>query len=390
MESEAKTALVLSGGGARAAYQVGVLRGLLDIGALSTGIDILAGSSAGSINAGAIAARADDLPKAIAALERIWGKLEIEQVFRTDIQSLGTIGARWAWDLTFGGAFGHVAAKALVDTSPLRALLNRVIPVRQISANIESGALQALAVAATDLQTAEGTVFLQAAGEVPLWQRRRWRVERTVIGIDHLLASSAIPILFPAVAVGGRYFADGCIRNTAPLSPAINLGADRIIAIGVRGTRTPSPPVASSRPSIGQIAGVLLDAVMMDSIESDVEHTEHINTGVITFPTREGNPFRWIDVLWIQPSSDVAAVAAELEDRIPNVVRYLLRGLGSDETLIELASYLLFDAAFCGRLIELGRADVAAASERIQQFFNGDRRALSVVSGDNLSRYAAS
>jgi NTE family protein len=194
--------------------------------------------------------------------------------------------------------------------------------------------------------------------------------------VEHLLASSAIPVFFPSVEIDGCYYGDGSIRNTAPLSPAINLGADRIIAIGVSGPPPAKPmPVPRPRPTIAQVAGVLLDAVMLDAIEVDVEHSERVNTSVMKFPaeqTKQG--FRAVDVLWLQPSRQVRAMAAELSDRIPRIVRYLMRGLGSDEAVTEISSYLLFDAEFCGRLMELGRSDVVAERERIEKFFTGSTR----------------
>lgn len=368
MSARVKTALVLSGGGARAAYQVGVLRGLLDLGVIASGFNILAGSSAGSINAGALAGRADDIEGGIHALERVWSELRVEQVFRTDVGALSATGVRWAWDLTFGGAFGRVSSKSLLDTRPLRQLLRNTVKVERIGNHLLNGNLDALAIAATDLGSAEGVIFVDAPGAVPLWERRRWRVQRVAIGIDHLMASSAIPIFFPSIAIERRYYGDGCIRNTMPLRPAINLGADRIIAIGVRSPSIPAR-AAVAPPSIAEVAGVLLDAVMMDSIECDVEHAEHVNVEVHACAAEHGGMFRPVEVLWIQPSQSVSAIAAQCEHRIPTVVRYLMRGLGSDEALIELASYLLFDSLFCSRLLELGRADVAAARPRILEFF---------------------
>lgn len=363
-----RTALVLSGGGARAAYQVGVLCGLLDLGVLPAGFPILVGSSAGSINAGMLAAHAQSYADGVRRLQRLWSQLQAEQVFRTDLRSLGTTGARWAWDLTLGGAFGHVAPKSLLDTAPLSELLDKVIPFRKIQANVENGSLHALAVAATDLHTAEGVLFIHSRSTTPLWTRRRWRVQRAQIRAEHLLASSAIPIFFPSVSIDGRHYADGCIRNSAPLRPAIHLGADRIVAIGVHGSQHATP--TGTPPSIAQIAGVLLDAVMLDAIESDVEHSERVNASVIAAHTNGcGSPFRHIEVLWLSPSTDLAAIAAEMEDRIPGVVRYLMRGLGTDAAITELASYILFDSAFCGRLIDLGRTDVNASRDRIEAFF---------------------
>jgi NTE family protein len=370
-----RTALVLSGGGARGAYQVGVLRELVERGFLAPDracVDILVGSSAGSINAAAIAAWSDDLHTGVAGLERIWREIHPAQVYRTDMGSLGRIGARWAWDLSFGGATGHVQPKSLLDAAPLRELLAAHIPFERIAANVADRHVAALAIIATDLYTSNGVIFLDAAPDTPLWTRRRWRIERTPIRVEHLVASSAIPIFFPSVAIGGRYFGDGSIRNTAPLSPAINLGADRIIAIGVSGP-TPETVTASplEPPTVAQVAGVLLDAVMLDAIEVDVEHSERVNASVQHHWTGDADAvFRRVDVLWIRPSHRVRGLAEELAHRLPVVVRYLLRGLGSDASVAELASYLLFDSTFCSKLIDLGREDVAAERERIARFFD--------------------
>jgi NTE family protein len=186
------------------------------------------------------------------------------------------------------------------------------------------------------------------------------------------MASSAIPIFFPAVEIDGGWFSDGSVRNTAPLRPAINLGADRIVAIGVSGPppRGPFPVRSRQAPTIAQVAGVLLDAVMLDAIEVDVEHSERVNASVVHCSTGDPTqPFRPVDVLWLRPSELVRELAGELAHRIPSVVRYLMRGLGPDAAIAELASYLLFDAEFCGRLVDLGRADVAAERDRIAQFF---------------------
>jgi NTE family protein len=373
-EGHPLTALVLSGGGARGAYQVGVLRGLVEEGFLTRDharIDILVGSSAGAINTAAVAAWGDDLDAGLAGLERVWREIRPGRVYHTDAAALGRIGARWAWDLSFGGVTGNVRPKSLLDTGPLRDLLAERISFQRIETNVARRCITALAIIATDLHTSNGVIFLAAAPQTRTWHRRRWRIERTPIRIEHLLASSAIPIFFPAVEIAGRYYGDGSIRNTAPLSPAINLGADRIIAIGVSG---PTPDNVSTGPleppSVAQVAGVLLDAVMLDAIEVDVEHSERVNASVLRCGSgRPDDPFRTVDVLWIRPSHLVRGLAEELAHRLPGVVRYLLRGLGSDASVAELASYLLFDSTFCGKLIDLGRQDVAAERDRIARFF---------------------
>lgn len=369
-----RTALVLSGGGARGAYQVGVLRGLLEEGLLGNPhphFDILVGSSAGAINTAALAATADDFAAGLGRLEQVWRSIQPSHVYRTDIASLGRIGARWAWDLSFGGATRHVQPKSLLDTAPLRDFLGEHIAFPRIGANVAAARLDAVAIIATDLLTSNGVIFLDAPRHVAGWTRRRWRIERTAIRLEHLLASSAIPIFFPSVEIEGRHFGDGSIRNTAPLSPAINLGADRIVAIGVSGPPPADAPSGPQEPpTVAQIAGVLLDAVMLDAIEVDIDHGERVNLSVLECRAdRAGDPFRRIDLLLIRPSHRVRALADDLAHRMPAIVRYLLRGLGSDAAVTELASYLLFDSAFCGKLIDLGREDVAADRERIARFF---------------------
>ncbi len=383
-QARPRTALVLSGGGARGAYQAGVLSGLADSGVLGAdagGFDVLVGSSAGAINASFLAACADDLAAGIPRLVELWKAIEAQQVFRTDLRSLSGIGLRWVRDLSFGGLLRQTGAKSLLDTAPLREFLSAAIPFEQIDHNIESGRLDALAVPATDLYTADGVVFLGARPEVSTWERGRWSIERTRLEVDHVMASSAIPVFFPSIEIDGRHFGDGSVRNTAPLSPAINLGAQRIIAIGVRQPSTETGSVRHSKPpSIAQVAGALLDAVMLDAIGVDVEHSGRVNTSVIASPNNGSEQaFRWVDVLWLSPSRDFSGIAREFAHRVPPVVRYLMRGLGTDEETTELASYLLFDPEFCGRLVELGRADVAEQRDEIQAFVRreADRNAVS-------------
>lgn len=369
-----RTALVLAGGGARGAYQAGVLSGLVELGVLEpgrSGLDVFCGSSAGAINSVMLAAHADRLSDGVAALEKLWGSVQADDVFRTDARSIGSTGFKWAWDLTLGGAIGGVTPKSLLDTGPLRKFLDTHVPFSRLSEQIENGNLRALAVSATDLTTGDGTLFLDAQPGIEGWERRRWRIQKTRIAAEHILASSAIPIFFPSVEIAGRYYGDGAVRNTSPLSPAINLGAERIVAISVRepnSAATSSPP--SGPPSIAQIAGVLLDAVMLDAIEVDMDHSQRVNQSAMLCPKETtGAPFRKVDVLWIQPSADFTALAREFSHQIPGTVRYLMRGLGSEEAINELTSYLLFDQAFCGRLIETGRADVFAARKEVEAFF---------------------
>jgi NTE family protein len=265
----------------------------------------------------------------------------------------------------------RVAPKSLLASAPLRDTLRVHIAFRRIGRNVKNGYLYALAITATDLYTADGVVFLDANPDVPLWQRGRFSVERTRIGVEHVMASSAIPVFFPSVYIEGRHLGDGSVRNTAPLSPAISMGADRIVAVGVRQPGTETGKQRHTKPpSIAQVAGALLDAVMLDAIGVDVEHSERVNASVMAGPSKGADqPFRKIDVLWLSPTRHFHDIAAEFSDRIPTSLRYLMRGLGSDEETTELASYLLFDGAFCRRLIEIGQADVEARADEVRAFY---------------------
>lgn len=365
-----KTALVLSGGGARGAYQAGVLAGLMECGLIAPGplrFPILVGNSAGAINAASLAAHADRVQDGITELNAVWGNLRPHRVFRTDALWVIKNALRWMRDLSLGGLLGRVGSRSLLDTEPLGRLLAR-IPLERIPGHVLDGRLRALAVGATNYQTGNGVLFLEGHPDLPLWERPRHRVERTSLGVQHLLASSSIPLFFPPVAIDGRYFGDGCVRNSNPLSPAIQLGADRVLAIGVR---QPYPQPELSRqleaPSVAQVVGILLDAVMLDALEADTEHSERINRSIAACGGT-GDPFREVSVLCLNPSQSLSALAAGLMHRMTPLVRYLLRGLGGDESSAELASYLLFDSAFTDRLLELGRRDVRSQQEKIGAF----------------------
>ncbi|MFA7479057.1 MAG: patatin-like phospholipase family protein [Vulcanimicrobiota bacterium] len=357
------TALVLSGGGARGAYQAGVLYGLLERGLVAPGpspFPILVGTSAGSIHATALAAWADRFEHAVTELYEVWSVLQAHHVFRSDLGSLLLTAFRWARDLGFGGLLGGVTPKSMLDTSPLPRLFSK-IPFHQIGHRIAAGHLTALAVPATEYFSNESVIFLEGRDDLQGWKKKRARVEKTRIGINHIMASSAIPMIFPTVRLDGTHFGDGCLRNTTPLGPAIRLGADRILAVGVH---EPAGVADSRTPMVADVASTILDAIMMDAMEKDVAHCQRINKNL-----RESSPdFRKVDVLWLAPSQPIAPLARKMMNRIPLPVRYLLHGLGGDRASAELASYLLFHPDFCGTLIDLGRADVAAREEEIARF----------------------
>ncbi len=358
-------ALVMSGGGARGAYQAGVLYGLYEQGIISQGpspFKVLVGTSAGSVHAAALAAQADDLPRAILELMEVWSSIRPEDVFRTDPIALGNIAYHWVRDLTFGGLIGGVTAKALLDTSPLMRTLRR-IPFYRIEGLIDSGHLNALAIPATEYYSKDSVVFVQGREDLPRWSKVRARVERVNFDSGHVLASSAIPLFFPTVELDGRHFGDGCIRNTSPLAPAIRLGANRILAVGVH---EKAGEYQYRRPSVADVAGTVLDAVMMDAMEKDIAHCHRINESLVG---KDDGEFRTVEVFWLAPSKPFAPLAEDMMNRIPFLIRYLLRGLGSDHSASELASYLLFHGDFCRRLIDLGRQDVAAQRRPLEEFY---------------------
>lgn len=361
------TALVLSGGGARGAYQAGVLQGLLEHELVPPGplpFPILVGGSAGALNAATLAAHAGRFEEGVGELASVWGNIRPAQVFRTDLSGLLGNALGWIRDLALGGLLGKVGPRSLLDTAPLARLLAR-IPFERIPEHVEAGRLSALVIGAINYATGNGVLFLEGRPDLPLWERPRHRVERTAVGVKHLMASSAIPLFFPAVSIDGRPFGDGCIRNSSPLSPAIQLGAQRVLSIGVRQTIPRAESSPTPLPTLAQVAGVLLDALMLDALESDAEHCVRINSAV-----RSGlsEPFRAVEVLCINPSQSLSQLAAELRHRVPFMVRYLLDGLGDRQTSAELTSYLLFDSAFTGRLLELGREDVRARKDELREF----------------------
>lgn len=358
--------LVLSGGGARGAYQVGVLQGLIDCGLVSDGpseFPILVGTSAGSIHATALAAYADNFTRAVEEVRFVWSRIRASEVFRTDLPGLLMSVFRWARDLGFGGLLGGVSPKSLLDTAPLPQLLSH-IPFRRISRNVEAGHLLAVAVPATEYYSNESVIFLQSHPEVEGWQKQRARVEKVEIGLEHIMASSSIPMFFPTVELNGSHFGDGCLRNTTPLGPAIRLGADRILAVGVH---EPAGLAEDRTPMVADVASTILDAIMMDAMEKDVAHCQRINENL----KNDTSDFRKVDVLWLAPSEPIAPIARSMMHRIPPQIRYLLHGLGGDRASSELASYLLFHPEFCNRLIELGRRDVRHRREEIRHFLNG-------------------
>jgi NTE family protein len=377
----ANVGLVLSGGGARAAYQVGALQALSEIrGEKASPFNVLAGLSAGAINCAALGAGADDFPTAVRMLTDTWMSLTPDAVYRTDLGTLMGLGARWLKDVTTGGVLGASRANCLLDTAPLRELLARRIDVSRISQHVEAGTLRGVAVSATNYLTGTIVTFFEAAPEVNAWFRHDRIALRERLTLDHVMASAAIPVFFPPVSIEGRLFGDGGVRMTTPVSPAIHLGADKLLAIGIRYFRTSEQTLSLNREataetvSLAQISGVLLNALFLDSLDNDLERLQRINRtlGFIPEASRAENPdfLRRIPALSLRPSKDLGRLAADEYRKFPGVLRHLLRGIGATgDAGWDLLSYLAFQPGYVCKLIELGYEDTHARRGEIEAFF---------------------
>ncbi len=382
-KKEKTIGLVLSGGGARGAYQVGVLSAIAEITQdlkMQNPFKIYTGVSAGAINAAFLASGADDFAQTTKRLVDLWSQINSDQVFYTDPISLGKNGIKWLEDISFGGFFSETSkiGKSLLDTKPLRALINNNMQFENIQQNIDSGKLRGVAVTAMDYQTTSGITFIQSNDDVKMWDKGRRKSEQTKLKADHVMASSAIPMLFPAASVGSSYFGDGCIRNQSPCGPAIYMGAEKLVVIGVRmEAHLQTAPVTSHAfkpPSVAKVMNVLLNAVMLDGIEIDLERLDHINKFIDKFSTLESSKFtmRKVDYTWISPTEDIGAIAYEKSSKLPRIIRYLLKGLGSLEDAREIVSYLLFEPSFCTQLIEVGFEDGMRQKDKIIKLLTED------------------
>ncbi len=368
-------AIVLSGGGARGAYQVGVLTAVAEVAhrlKLKNPFKIFTGISAGSINAVYLAAGAQDFVRSVNELAKMWSQLHSEQVFRSDVLSLGKISLTWMGELSFGGVIGSTPGRALLDTAPLGDLVRDNVNFSSIQQNIQDGNLRALAVTALDYSSSMAITFVQGHEDCKLWVRARRRAEKSQISADHILASSAIPLLFSPVQVGNRFFGDGCVRNQSPLSPALHLGASDLLVIGVRRQDAGDGAVEGKprSPSVARVINVLLNSVLLDGIEVDMERLARINEFLKRVPQehQKNLNFKTVEAVWVYPSQDIGELAGSMSSRLPRLIRYLLKGLGPLEEAHEIISYLLFEPEFCSRLIDFGYQDGKAQEEAIEKF----------------------
>jgi len=385
-QRSATRGLLLSGGGARAAYQAGALRRIAEIceqhhgGGGRIPFEILVGASAGAINLAVLASHACDFQGAVRIMCGKWEEITTSQVYDARATRIAVNAFRWFLDLAFGGAVNldEPRARALVDTAPLLRLLEGILDPHKVAENINRGAVEAVAVSATDYSTGAHTVFVQSHGERTLWRRFSRVSQYDVITPRHILASCAIPILFPAVRIGNTFYGDGSIRNTAPLSPAVHLGARKILAIGVREmltTQITPPPERGNThyPSPARISGVLLDSIFLDALEIDREQMMRVNRILESIPgpvsDNRGVRMRPIDFLYLGPSKSLARIAIQHRDEIPRSIRHMLQGLGAKHASGgDFLSYLLFEKGYCRELMDLGYSDAKARSEEIREF----------------------
>lgn len=368
--------LVLTGGGARAAYQVGALRALAELfGNGPLPFQVVAGVSAGAINGSSLAAEADDFQRAVKHLGDTWLSLTPEHVYRTDALSLVSIGSGWFRGLTTGGAQAPRRYNHLLDTAPLKELLGREIRFDRIHENIEAGLLRGIGISATNYETGTSVTFFDGVPELQPWARSRRMGVKTSITLDQVMASAAIPIFFPPVQVGHSWYGDGGVRLAAPMSPALHMGADRILTIGIRHPRTAAETVELNEVAarddlpLSEILGVLMNAVFLDSLEPDIERVERVTEMLETIQRPPDSHLRPVRILLLQPSQDLAMLAADQAMRFPRTLRFLLKGLGvSQKGGADLLSYLAFEQQYIERLVTLGYDDTRARFDEIRKF----------------------
>jgi NTE family protein len=397
--------LAMTGGGARGAYQAGVLKRIGEIKRVQergNPFPIIGGSSAGAINGSALAAGSDDFSVTTQVLAHLWSSLRPADVFRCDVLSQARNSVTWIFDLSFGAMLGGGNARSLLDASPLRRFLRSHLDCDRIHDNIRRGHLYALAISATNYNSGKSYLFIQGAKGHAMWNRSRRVTLATKITVDHICASAAIPLVFQPVrlktAKGTAFFGDGCLRLQQPLSPIIRLGARRIFAIGVRceNKEHQAEPTDPKDPSLAQVMGVLFNVMFLDHLATDVEHLERLNQllseGHISQSGLEGcEKMRPLVPLLITPSVDLSELAEQHQRDMPYLIQYFVNGLGRDAAACsDLMSYLLFTPKYTRDLIEIGYGDANKRIDEIEDFLYSTDNADELPIGAGKSRAVTS
>lgn len=368
------TALVLGGGGARAAYQVGVLKALVQCYPRNHSIPfkIISGTSAGAINGTSIATHASCFHLGVRKLEWVWRHMETRKIYRTSIPEVLSHLAKMALKGLQDDKV-NTDAGSLLDNEPLRHLLNQLIDFKRIDRNIQNGALTALSVDTSCYNNSRSETFFQAARDIDNWTRARRSGIRKMLNTEHLLASSAIPLVFPSIKLNQAYYGDGSVHQLAPLSSPIHLGATRLFIINLDSPHKHFPMELEYHPKTATIAGHLLDTVFSDTLNSDLERLERINhtLSLIPDPSRAQLSLHPIKTLLIKPSEDISKIAARYYEDMPWAIKNLLSLIGIDrQSDSSIVSYLLFEKSYTSALIDLGYQDAMAQFDDIKAFFN--------------------
>jgi NTE family protein len=373
-----RAGLVLTGGGARAAYQVGVVKAVRDIlgNPVKNPFPIVCGTSAGAINAATLAVFADNFSRAVANLLEVWEHMRCHHIYRTDPWHVFKSGARWLAAMMLVSRRNPIS---LLDNHPLKEMLEKNLPFERIQQHIDSGALYAVCVTASGYTTGQSVSFFQGGSGLEGWERNQRIGAAVPLKLELLLASAALPFIFPAVKVHREYFGDGSMRQIAPVSPALHLGADRVLIVGTgRQTLDQSRARSNVYPSLAQIAGHALNSIFLDSLMVDIERMERINRTVKLIPPDKLSDstiqLRPVKVLFITPSQPLERIAARFIHELPGTVRFILRPTGAlNRSGSNLASYLLFEESFCRALIDLGYQDTISRESEVKEFFEPER-----------------
>jgi NTE family protein len=379
---ESMVGLAMTGGGARGAYQAGVLKRIGEIKRVQkrgNPFPIIGGASAGAINGSALAVGSDDVAAVTAATARLWSELTPSDVFRCDLISQAQNSFTWILDLSFGGVLGGGNAKSLLDATPLRHYLRKHLRCERIQANIERGHLYAVTISAINYHSGKSYLFIQGRDGHPLWNRSRRVTLATPITVEHICASASIPLVFQPVKLrtpqGMGYFGDGCVRLQQPLSPIIRLGARKIVAIGVRGANLEHEDETSDEkePSLAEVMGVLFDVMFLDHLATDIEHLERLNqllANGAAQPFEEGcEQMRPLASLLIAPSVDLSQVAEQHQKDMPYLIRFFVNSLGRDAaSCSDLMSYLLFTSQYTRALVDIGYRDASRRADEVEDF----------------------